>query len=245
MGPAAASRPRTWGSRLRLEGGGRDVRGSVAGVRAAEGDGGRGVPARAAPWGREAQRAGRDQGRRAAGPQGRRARASAGGGTTPPRGCEQRRVRHSGVRRSSGCGVAEENGGRLSSQGGVCGDRRCHLTALGLRAAPEESPGPAGRPRTVRCSGRRPAWPWTVGPRPRPARLAPPGSCPTRLAGDPADASPAIQWTPRRRSSGWTRRAPAQSPPRSPPSRPPARRCSWPTRAGPAGPRGRSVFRRP
>ncbi|MEU0176741.1 hypothetical protein ABZ178_25845 [Streptomyces massasporeus] len=28
------------------------------------------------------------------------------------------------------------------------------------------------------------------GPRPRPARLAPPGSWPTRLAGDPAEAVP-------------------------------------------------------
>jgi len=91
------------------------------------------------------------------------------------------------------------------------------------------------------------------GPRPRPARLAPPGSWPTHPAGDPAeavpgdpaDASPAIQWTPRRRSSGWTGRGPAQPPPRSPPSRPPARRSSSRTRAGPAGPRGRSVFRRP
>ncbi|SMQ15527.1 hypothetical protein SAMN06272771_1859 [Streptomyces sp. Ag82_O1-12] len=91
------------------------------------------------------------------------------------------------------------------------------------------------------------------GPRPRPARLAPPGSCPTRLADDPteavpgdaADAAPAIRWTPRRRASGWTRCAPAQSPPRSPSSRPPARRSSSRTRAGPAGWRGRSVFRRP
>lgn len=146
-----------------------------------------------------------------------------------------------GVRRSGGCGVAEKNGGRLSSQGSVCGDRRCHLTALGLQAEDRE------------VFRRETRWPWTVDHaralrvlrRRAPGRRTRRAIRRRRCPAPSRTRRPSIQWTPRRRSSGWTRCAPAQSPPRSPSSRPPARRSASGSRAGPAGPRGRSVFRRP